>query len=96
MQDFIDLITNNLTFFIGLFVFVVFVIGFVLALSTQAGRDALGKAAVKLAIAALGFAEKWLGLKIEPMPDSRIASNVPIRDSLTQWLSDFQHQQQGR
>jgi hypothetical protein len=64
MQDFIDLITNNLAFFVGLFVFVVFVVGFVIAMSTQAGRDALGRAAVRFAVTALGFAEKWLGREI--------------------------------
>lgn len=71
MQDFIDLITNNLGFFVGVFVFVVFVVGFALALSTESGRAALGRAAVKLAVAALGFAEDWLGREITP---ARLAS----------------------
>lgn len=64
MQDLFDFITNNLPLVIGLLVFVVFTIGLVLALRTPAGRDTLGKAAVKLAVAALAFAEKWLGEQI--------------------------------
>jgi cbb3-type cytochrome oxidase subunit 3 len=64
MQNVIDVITGNLGFFIGLFVFVLVLVGLVLALLTPAGRETLGRAAVKLAVSALGFAEKWLGREI--------------------------------
>ena len=65
MQNWIDMIVNNAAFFVGLFVFVVFFVGFVIAMFTEAGRLALGRAAVRLAIAALGFAERWLGREID-------------------------------
>jgi hypothetical protein len=89
MQNLIDLITNNLAFFIGVFVFILFVVGFVLAMSTETGRNAMGKAAVRFAIAALEAAEKWLGLEIAPQPDTRTAKRVPVRDELTRWLADY-------
>lgn len=88
MQDFIDLITNNLAFFIGVFVFAVFTTGFIIAMTTDAGRDALGRASVRFAIAALRIAEKWLGLEIVPQPDTRTTQRVPVRDELTRWLAD--------
>lgn len=83
MQDFIDMITNNLAFFIGLAVFVIFTIGFVLALSTETGRASLGRAAVRLAVAVLGFAERWLGKEIVP------ATHHPVTQAqvnLQSWL----------
>lgn len=65
MQDFIDIITNNLGFFIGMFLAGVFVAGFAIALSTASGRDALARAAVRFAVAALAMAERWLGREID-------------------------------
>ena len=64
MQNLFDFIAANTAVFIGLLVFVVFTIGFVLALRTQSGRDALGMAAVRFAVAALAMAEKWLDQQI--------------------------------
>ena len=95
MQEFIDLITGNLAFFVGLFVFVIFAIGFAIALSTASGRDALGRAAVKLAVAALGFAERWLGREIDDevrtmSSAGRSSQRHPIeraRSDLQGWLS---------
>jgi hypothetical protein len=61
MQQVIDIITSNLAFFVGLAAFIIATTGLVLALRTDAGRDALGTAAVRLAVAVLAFAERWLG-----------------------------------
>ena len=95
MQSVIDVIMGNLGFFLGLFVFVLFTVGFAIALSTQAGREALGRAAVKLAVAALGMAEKWLGRQIVSDPlaamDARqVPAQHPIiqaQASLRSWLA---------
>lgn len=83
MQDFIDTITNNLAFFVGLFVFIVFIVGFGVAMSTETGRATLGRAAVRFAVAALGFAEQWLGKEIAP------ATHHPVTQAqvnLRSWL----------
>ena len=45
MQNWIDLIVSNAAFFVAFFVFVVFVVGFVIAMFSEAGRAALGRAA---------------------------------------------------
>jgi hypothetical protein len=91
MQDFIDLITGNLAFFIGLFVFVVFTVGFVIALLTPTGREALGKAAVRFAVAALGFAEKWLGREIVGEQQAQLdARQTPPEHPITQARSELQ------
>jgi hypothetical protein len=50
----------------GVLALVLFVAGLVLALKTQGGRDTLAAAAVKLAVFALGLAERWLGEMMEP------------------------------
>ena len=86
MQNWIDMIVNNAAFFVGLFVFVVFFVGFVIAMLTEAGRLALGRAAVRLAIAALGFAERWLCREIDGEPrgaDARHLSHA--RAELAAW-----------
>ena len=57
-------VTDNLPFIIGLVVFVLFTAGLVLAMRTETGRDALGMAAVRFAVAALAMAEKWLDQQI--------------------------------
>ena len=91
MQDFIDLITNNLAFFVGLFVFVVFVVGFVIAMLTPQGRDALGRAAVRFAVAALGFAEKWIGREITGEKLAAIdARQVPAQHPIVQAQVELQ------
>ena len=91
MQQLFDFVTNNLPLVIGLLVFVVFTIGFVLALRTQAGRDALAAAAVRLAVFVLGLAEKWLGGMIKPANsgDSVRDYQQPVttaRAELQSWL----------
>ena len=97
MQNLIDLITNNLAFFLGLFVFVIFLVGFVIAMLTPAGRDALGRAAVRFAVAALKAAEAWMGREIngEKMAQMRKAGKAPVQHpiinaqvTLEQWLRD--------
>ena len=70
---------------------VLFVVGLVLALRTQGGRDTLAAAAVKLAVFALGLAERWLGKMLEPaaIGDSVQDYQAPVttaRAELTAWL----------
>lgn len=67
-------LTDNTGIIIAAAVAVVFVIGLVLALRTERGRVALGNAAVRLAVAALGMAERWLGHLIYVAPDGEIAA----------------------
>ena len=90
MQDFIDIITNNLAFFVGMFIAGVFVAGFAIALSTASGRDALARAAVRFAVAALAMAERWLGREIDAHVEARAVPPVhPVaqaRADLQSWL----------
>jgi hypothetical protein len=80
MQNWIDLIVSNAAFFVAFFVFVVFVVGFVIAMFSEAGRAALGR------IAALAFAERWLCREIDGEPrgaDARHLSHA--RAELAAW-----------
>ena len=94
MQNVIDTVMGNLPFFIGLFVFVVFTVGFVIALLTPAGREALGTAAVRFAVFVLSLAEKWLdreivGEQLDSLAANGIAPQHPIiraQASLQSWL----------
>ena len=91
MQDFIDTITNNLAFFIGLFVFVLVLVGLVLALLTPVGRETLGRAAVRFAVAALKAAETWLGREIIGEKLAAIdARQVPAQHPIIQAQVDLQ------
>ena len=62
-----DWLMENLALVVAVVVFVIFTIGLVLALRTAGGRDKLAGAAVRLAVAFLGLAERWLGQQLEPV-----------------------------
>lgn len=62
-----EIVSANLPLIVGAVVFVIFTAGLVLALSTASGRDALADAAVRLAVAMLALAERWLGRQMEPV-----------------------------
>ena len=86
MQNLIDLVVSNAAFFVALLVFVVFAAGFAVAMTSETGRAALGRAAVRLAIAALAFAERWLCREIDGEPrgaDARHLSHA--RAELAAW-----------
>ena len=86
MQNWIDLIVSNAAFFVAFFVFVVFVVGFVIAMFSEAGRAALGRAAVRFAIAALAFAERWLCREIDGEPRGAVARHLShARAELAAW-----------
>lgn len=61
-----DVVTEWTPVVVGVLVFVVATIGMALALRSESGRDALAAGAVKLALAMLGLAERWLGGQLEP------------------------------
>lgn len=88
-----DWITNNPLLVAGIVLaLVLFVVGLVLALRTQGGRDTLAAAAVKLAVFALALAERWLGGMLEPpaMGSSVDDYQEPVtqaRAELTAWLN---------
>jgi hypothetical protein len=87
-----DWITDNWLLILAGLALVLFIVGLVLALRTQGGRDTLAASAVKLAVFALGLAEKWLGKMLEP---ASIGGSVqdyhePVttaRDDLQGWLN---------
>lgn len=60
-----DLVREYLPLVIGVSIGVLFVTGLALALRTEAGRQRLGRAAVRFAEAALAMAEKWLAGYLE-------------------------------
>ena len=84
-------ITDHLPLILAGIALALFIVGLVLALRTQAGRDKLAAAAVKLAVFALGLAERWLGKMIEPetIGDSIRDYKQPVtsaREELAAWL----------
>lgn len=56
-----EFVSNNLGLVLGVLAFVVFVVGLVFALRTEQGRNTLAGAAVRVALAALAMAERWIG-----------------------------------
>lgn len=82
----VDYVTENLPLIIGVLVFVIFTAGLVLALRTASGRDALAGAAVRLALAMLALAERWLGQQMEPAA-AGLGSVQNARNELRFWLA---------
>lgn len=80
-----QVVTDNLPLILGGMALILFVIGLVLALRTPGGRNALATAAVRLAVAFLALAERWLGGVIMP-PEQRNAVKGSPREDLTLWL----------
>lgn len=62
----VELVLENLRLIVGLMVLALFVVGLILGLRTEWGRDRLATAAVRLAEAALALAERWLARQVEP------------------------------
>ena len=87
-----DWITDNWLLILAGLALVLFIVGFVLALRTQGGRDTLAASAVKLAVFALGLAERWLGKMLEPPAIGRSVADdqAPVmraRVDLKGWLN---------
>ena len=61
-----EFVSNNLGLILGVLAFIVFVVGLVFALRTEQGRNTLAGAAVRVALAALAMAERWIGTQLEP------------------------------
>lgn len=87
-----DVMQEYLPLALGIGALALFVVGLALALRTTGGRDALAAAAVRLAVAFLGLAERWLGDQLEPHP---LADGVTLhqqsevtlaRVRLTAWM----------
>lgn len=92
----VETVTANLPLIVGIVVFVVFTIGLVLALRTEGGRESLAAGAVRLALAMLALAERWLGHQMEPVTlqgatgPRTVYKQTPItlaRVELTAWLA---------
>ena len=60
-----EFVSNNLGLILGVLAFVVFVVGLVFALRTEQGRNTLAGAAVRVALAALALAERWIGQQLQ-------------------------------
>lgn len=81
----VEVVTENLPLIIGVIVLVIFTAGLVLALRTASGRDALAGAAVRLALAMLGFAERWMEKQVEPAA-AGLGAVQNARNELRFWL----------
>lgn len=85
-----QIVSENLGLIVGVLVFVLFVIGLVLALRTEKGRNSLAAGAVRVALAALALAEKWIGQQLEPAAVDAIGAEeneiVAARRWLHTWL----------
>lgn len=56
-----EFVSNNLGLVLGILALIVFAVGLVVALRTETGRNSLAGAAVRVALAALAMAERWIG-----------------------------------
>ena len=61
-----EFVSNNLGLILGILALIVFGIGLFFALRTEQGRNTLAGAAVRVALAALALAERWIGQQLEP------------------------------
>lgn len=61
-----EFVSQNMGLILGVLAFAVFVVGLVFALRTESGRNTLAGAAVRVALAALALAERWIGQQLEP------------------------------
>ena len=61
-----EFVSQNLGLILGILAFIVFVVGLVFALRTESGRNTLAGAAVRVALAVLALAERWIGQQLEP------------------------------
>ena len=80
-----EIVAENLPLILGLVLGVLFLVGLVLGLRTEGGRERLAAAAVRLAVAALGFAERWLGGQVVAQGGS--GSLQYARGELRHWLA---------
>ena len=85
-------VTDNWLLILAGLALVLFIVGLALALRTQGGRDTLAASAVKLAVFALGLAERWLGKMLEPPAIGRSVQDYqqPVttaRADLQGWLN---------
>jgi hypothetical protein len=81
----VETVTENLPLILGLIVLGLFLVGLVLGLRTEGGRGRLARAAVQLAVAALGLAERWLAGQMEPRVSD--GSIQYARGELRHWLA---------
>lgn len=82
-----DFLVDNAGVLAALVVFVVFALGLFFALRTEGGRETLGAAAVRLAVAALELAERWLGGRLEPVAAPPTDEIAVARAGLRAWLA---------
>jgi hypothetical protein len=89
-----SVVQENLPLILGIALGALFVLGLVLGLRTENGRAGLAAAAVRLAVAALGFAERWLGRQVEPVTlenGRTVYGPTPVsqaRTDLRRWLAE--------
>jgi hypothetical protein len=86
-----EFVSENLALILGVLAFAVFVVGLVFALRTEQGRNTLAGAAVRVALAALALAERWIGTQLEPPAtagalDAQEHEIVAARRWLRAWL----------
>lgn len=88
-----DVVSENLPLILGVALGGLFVLGLALALRTEGGRASLARAAVRLAVAALGFAERWMEKQVEPVTlesGRTVYGPMPVgqaRTDLRRWLA---------
>lgn len=87
-----EIVSENLPLILGLVLGGLFLVGLALALRTEAGRESLAAAAVRLAVAALAFAEVWLRRQVEPAGQAGVQL---ARSELEHWLAWRKHKPDG-
>jgi len=67
-----EMVREWLPLALGIGAAVLFVVGLVLALRTERGREALAGGAIRFALAALALAERWLGSVVGVQGQGRV------------------------
>jgi hypothetical protein len=90
----VEVVREWLPLVVGVVVFAVATTGLALALRTESGRESLAAGAVRLALAMLRLAERWLGRQMEPegtlarrVESTQRGDIVTARRSLEGWLA---------
>ena len=74
-------VVENIGLVAGVIVFILVMVGLVIALQTEGGRNSLAAAAVKVAMAALALAEAWLRGEIESQKTEAWAHGLAVQEN---------------
>jgi hypothetical protein len=89
-----EFVAENLGLILGVLAFAVFVVGLMLALRTEGGRNTLAGGAVRVALAALALAERWLSGQMQVETQTALETGDTAQEheieAARRWLKGWQ------